>query len=132
LFARENRKAIIKASTNIVYDEKPTLEECKNIESKSKRSSCFYKKLQQHILNNISLQTVAKQKKKGEIRINPRFTIDSIGNIFNVNSIAPNKTLKNEVDRLIFSFIKKIIPAKRNGVAKNYFYKTNFILIIEK
>lgn len=131
LFEKEGRKTIINASTFFVNDEEPTLEKCKNIERAHKRGSCWYKELYQHILNNISQKEFAKQKLRGEIKIYPRFSIDSVGNIYNVNSVAPNKIIKNEIDRVIETFNKGIIPAKRNKIPKNYFYHTNYILIIE-
>lgn len=131
LFTRENKKAIIKASTNAVYDINPSLKECENLEYYSKRSSCFYNELNKYILKNISLEAISKQKLKGEITIYPRFSIDANGNIYKVNSIAPNNIIKNEIDRIIESFDKKIIPAKRNDIPKDYYHETSYILFIE-
>jgi hypothetical protein len=131
LFCRENKKTIIKASTNAVYDLNPSIKECENLEYYSKRSSCFYNELNKYILQNISLEAISKQKLKGEITIYPRFSIDINGKIYKVNSIAPNSIIKNEIDRIIESFDKKIIPAKRNDIAKDYYYETSYILFIE-
>ncbi|WP_026715114.1 hypothetical protein [Flavobacterium daejeonense] len=131
LFCRENKKTIIKASTNAVYDITPSLNECQNLDY-NKRNSCFYNELNKYILKHISLEAISKQKLKGEISIYPRFSIDTNGKIFKVNSIAPNTIIKNEIDRIIQSFDKKIIPAKRNDTTKEYFYETSYILFIEK
>ncbi|GGA85421.1 hypothetical protein GCM10008015_27710 [Flavobacterium palustre] len=131
LFCRENKKTIIKASTNAVYDVTPSLNECQNLDY-SKRNSCFYNELNKYILKHISLEAISKQKLKGEISIYPRFSIDTNGKIFKVNSIAPNTIIKNEIDRIIQSFDKKILPAKRNDTTKEYFYETSYILFIEK
>ena len=131
LFEKVEGKTIINASTFFVNDEKPSLEKCKKIEIGHRRNSCWYKELYQHILNNISPQEFIKQKLRGEIKIYPRFSIDSVGNIYKVNSVAPNKIIKNEIDRVIKTFSKGIIPAKRNNIPENYFYHTNYILIIK-
>lgn len=131
LFTRENKKAIIKASTNAVCNVNPSFKACENLEYYRKRSSCFYNELKNYILKNISLEAISKQKLKGEITIYPRFSIDTNGKIFKVNSIAPNSIIKNEIDRVLESFNKTIIAAKRNETPIDYYYETNYIIFIE-
>ncbi|MBD0831613.1 hypothetical protein [Aestuariibaculum sediminum] len=132
LFTRKNKQAIIMASTNIVCDELPIFKGCSPEERHTKRSSCNYKCLKDFILNNIALSTIEKQKKRGEIRVYPRFSIDTNGSVFKINSLAPNKIIKMEIDRIIKSINYKIIPAKRNGIPVDYYYNTEFLFVIEK
>ena len=60
LISRKNKRNIINASTIAVCDQMPIVEGCEDIEYYSNYSSCFYKSLYDHILNNISLPTVQK------------------------------------------------------------------------
>ncbi len=132
LFAKENRETIIKASTFAVVDQIPIQKKCSNIQYYRQLNSCFYKNLYDYILANISLETILKQKLRGEIKIRPRFSIDSNGKVFNVNSIAPNAIIKDEIDRIIKSYNEIIIPAKRNNMPKIFFYDTDYVIIIDK
>jgi len=132
LFSREKKKTIINASNFVVLDEKPTIELCSDIKYYSKKSSCLYDDMYNYILENISLSVLSKQKKRGEIKIYPRFSIDSKGNIYKVNSIAPNKAIKKELDRIIKLYDRKLTPSKRNGIPRDYFYSSNYVLIVDK
>lgn len=131
LFAKENKKTIIKASTFAVVDQIPIQKNCTDVKYRQQLSSCFYKSLYNYILNNISLATISKQKLRGEIKIRPRFSIDTNGKVFHVNSIAPNNIIKDEIDRIIKSYNEIIIPAKRNNEPKIFFYDTDYVIIID-
>lgn len=131
LFTKENNKTIIKASTFPVIDIVPTLEICEENNGKRSIYTCFYDKLFEYILANISATTISKQKLRGNININPRFSVDTTGKIFRVNSIAPNKIIKDEIDRIIESYNQIILPAKRNNKIKNAYCSTYRMLIIE-
>ncbi|UZO79571.1 hypothetical protein NBT05_11450 [Aquimarina sp. ERC-38] len=132
LFTKEKDKKVINASTNVVCDELPSFKKCDELEFFSAESTCFYEELYSYILNNISINAISKQKKRGKIKIEPRFTIDASGDIVNANSIAPNQIIKDEVDRVLRTLNGKISPAKRNGKPFNHFYKTTYIIVVEK
>lgn len=131
LFTKENKNIIIKASTFAVIDQLPVLKGCESIAYNSELSRCLYDQIFEYILKNISLENIAKQDKRGEIVINPRFSIDSNGKIFRVNSIAPNKIIKDELDRIITSFNQVIIPGKRNDIPKNTYCETFRMITIK-
>lgn len=131
LFAYENKKTIIKASAFAVIDQIPIQKNCTDIKYYQQLSSCLYKNLYNYILPNISLATISKQNLRGEIKIRPRFSIDTNGKVFHVNSIAPNKIIKDEIDRIIKSYNEIIIPAKRNNEPKIFFYDTDYVIIID-
>ncbi|MFG4005255.1 hypothetical protein B0A67_23705 [Flavobacterium aquidurense] len=124
LFTKEDKNTIIKASTFAVVDQLPVLKGCEGIAYNSELGRCLYDQIFEYVLKNISLENIAKQGKRGEIIINPRFSIDSDGKIFRVNSIAPNKIIKDEIDRIITSFNQVIIPGKRNDTPKNTYCET--------
>ncbi|GIZ09185.1 hypothetical protein [Flavobacterium sp. UMI-01] len=127
LFEKVKRKTIIKASTNVILDISPTTENCEVLETGMSRSSCFYNEFREYILNNISLS-----QKMNEVKIESRFSVDSNGKIYNVNCIAPKKVIKNEIDRVVKSFNKKIIPARRNNIPIDFFYNTTYIITSNK
>lgn len=124
LFTKEDKNTIIKASRFAVVDQLPVLKGCEGIAYNSELGRCLYDQIFEYVLKNISLENIAKQGKRGEIIINPRFSIDSDGKIFRVNSIAPNKIIKDEIDRIITSFNQVIIPGKRNDTPKNTYCET--------
>lgn len=124
LFARENKKNIIKASTFPVVDQLPVVKGCENGQVNWELNTCIYDKLYQYILENISLKNISNQKLRGEIIIRPRFLINTDGKITHVNSIAPNKVIKDEIDRLIESFDRVETPGKRNDKPKNTYCET--------
>lgn len=124
LFAKEDKKTIIKASTFPVVDQLPVIKGCENAKVNSELNHCLYDKLYKYILENISLKNISNQNLRGDIIIRPRFLINTDGKITRVNSIAPNKVIKDEIDRLIESFDQVEIPGKRNDKPKNTYCDT--------
>jgi hypothetical protein len=124
LFTKEDKKTIIKASTFPVVDQLPVIKGCENSKVNWELNNCLYDKLYQYILENISLKNITNQNLRGEIIIRPRFLINTDGKITGVNSIAPNKVIKDEIDRLIASFDQVEIPGKRNDKPKNTYCDT--------
>ncbi|MDR7372844.1 hypothetical protein [Flavobacterium aquidurense] len=131
LFAKENKDIIIKASTFAVVDQLPIIKGCENLQANWELNKCFYDKLYEHILKNVSLKTINKQELRGDIIFRPRFTIDEAGKIVHVNSIAPNIVIKNEIDRVIASFDQVLSPGMRNNKLKNTYCDIFRTLTIE-
>lgn len=131
VFAKENKKILIKASTFAVVDKDPTVKDCENNEPQEKLNCRLGDNLFEYILANVSLSTLSKQDLRGEISFYQRFSVDANGKIFRVNSTAPNIIIKNEIDRIIKSYDQTIVPATRNNIAKNTSYYSYHKLIIE-
>ncbi|OXA77868.1 hypothetical protein SAMN05444397_11440 [Flavobacterium aquidurense] len=131
LFARENKTTIIKASEFAVVDQLPILKGCENTQYNWELNKCLYDQLFKYILANISLKTISEQDLKGEIHIRPRFSIDATGKIFKANSIAPNKIIKDEIDRIILSYDQVLIPGKRNNIPKITYCDTYRLFVIQ-
>ena len=131
LFTKEDNEVIIKASQFAVVDVPPILKECEDASLYWQLNKCLYDRLYDYILKNISLKTLNNQKLRGEIIFRPRFTINSEGKIINVNCIAPNKVIKDEIDRVVLSFNETIEPGKRNQVPKNTYCDTFRTVTIE-
>lgn len=131
LFAREDNETVIKASQFAVVDVPPVIKGCEDSTLYWQINKCLYDRLYDYILKNISLKTLNSQELRGEIICRPRFTINSEGKITNVNSIAPNKVIKDEIDRVILSFNEIIEPGKRNNVPKNTYCDTFRTITIE-
>ncbi|MDX8341344.1 hypothetical protein SLH46_19250 [Draconibacterium sp. IB214405] len=133
LISRKYKKNIINASTIAVCDQMPIVEGCEDIEYYYRYSSCFYKSLYEHILNNISLLTVQKSGVRGEIKVYLKFSIDVDGNFYDVSCMAPKKTFRNEIIRVVKTYSKIIEPGMRNAIpAGVYDYKTVYLLVIDK
>lgn len=131
IFAKENKKVIIKASTFAIVDQIATVKNCENNEYQEKFSCGLDDKLFEYILANISLSTLSKQDIRGEVSFYQRYSVDTNGKISDVNSAAPNKIIKDEIDRIIKSYNQTIVPATRNNIAKNTSYYSYRKLIIE-
>ncbi len=131
LFAKENKEIIIKASQFAVIDIPPIIKECDDLQLYWQLNKCFYDKLYAFLLKNISLKTLNNQDLRGEIIFSPRFTINKEGKITNVNSIAPNKVIKDEIDRVISSFNGIIKSGKRNNISKDSYCETYRTITIE-
>jgi len=131
LFAKENKEIVIKASQFAVTDIPPLIKGCEDSPLYGQLNKCLYDKLYEYLLKNISLKTLNNQELRGEIIFSPRFTINKEGKIINVNSIAPNKVIKDEIDRVILSFNEIIKPGKRNNTPKNFYCETYRTITIE-
>lgn len=132
LFAKENKQIIIKASTFAVVDRDPVIKNCKDVlQPLYRRHSCLYMSLYNYILANISPETISKQKLRGEINIRPRFSVGTDGKIFHINSIAPNKIIKDEIDRIIESYGQITTPAMKNDTPIDFFYDTTYVLFFD-
>jgi len=132
LFTFKNKKAVINASSTPVINEPPQFSTCHDINSYSNLTSCNYKVLYNFILSNLSTENISKQKLRGEIYIRPRFSIDKNGNIYNIDSVASNKIIKQEIDRVISLYKEKIIPATINNKPVDFLYETTYALYLEK
>jgi hypothetical protein len=93
--------------------------------------NCLNEKIYTYVLANTSIETISKQKLKGNITLRFRFSIDTNGKVIRVNSIAPNKIIKDEIDRVLQSFDQTIIPAKRNNNPKIAYCDNYAVIIIE-
>jgi hypothetical protein len=131
LFAKENKNVIIKASKFAVVDTPPIAKDCEDTKLYWQTNKCLYDKLYEHILQNISLKTLNSQDLRGEIIFNPRFTINEEGKIVHVNSIAPNKVIKDEIDRVIQSFNGIAAAGKRNNSPRSMYCETFKTITIE-
>lgn len=131
LFAKENKKIIIKASTFAVVDQLPVVKGCQNLQTNWEISNCLYDKLNNYIIQNISLKTISEQNLRGEITFSPRFSINTEGRIIKVNCIAPNSILKDEIDRAIMSFDQILTPGTRNNKPINTYCNTYRTLTIK-
>lgn len=127
VFAKEDKNVIIKASSFIVTDHFPIIKNCENLPLNWQINKCFYDKLYSYILENISLKNINEQKLRGEILFHSRFVINAEGKVEKVNCIAPNKAIKDEIDRVLKLFDQVLVSGKRNGKSKNTycdFYQT--------
>lgn len=131
LFAKEDKEVTIKASQFAVIDVPPVIKECEDSQFYWKFNKCLYDKLYEHLLKNISLKTLNNQELRGDIIFSPRFTITKEGKITHVNSIAPNKIIKDEIDRVIMSFNGTIESGKRNNIPKDTYCETYRTIAIE-
>ncbi|MBE8728177.1 hypothetical protein [Flavobacterium hungaricum] len=131
LFAKEDKDVLIKASKFAVVDEAPVIKGCEDLQFYWQVNKCLYEQLNEYIVQHISLKTLNSQELRGEIILRYRFTINETGKITKVNSIAPNKIIKDEIDRLIMSFNAITAPGKRNNIPKTTYCETYRTITIE-
>ncbi len=82
-------------------------------ERNAKSKECFKKKIRSHIAANFRYPEEALRNNI-EGRVLVVFEIDANGNIVNVRSRGPNKTLTDEAERII-KLLPKMQPAKKQG-----------------
>ena len=131
LFVKENKNIIIKASTFAIVDQLPITKGCENLQTNWEVNNCLYEKLNEYIIQNISLKTISEQDLRGEIIFSPRFSINPEGKIVKVNCIAPNRIIKDEIDRVISSYDQILTPGTRNNKPKNTYCDTYRTLTIK-
>lgn len=128
----ETKTPFINASTFPVEETQPTLTSCKHKKSSSSRKNCTVKKIKEYCINHLSVEVITNQKIRGQIQLRPKFIIDFTGKITVANSIAPNKILKNELDRILMSFDESFIPSTLNRKPVYDYYETYFNISIDE
>lgn len=131
LFEYKNNVPFINASSIALKFEKPILKSCEHFNSNFARSNCIKITLQEHIINNISLDVLSKQKERGEIKVKVYFKIDSEGKVSNMRSSVANKVIQYEMDRVLKSFNEEFFPARKNGCPVDHNYFTVCQIFIE-
>lgn len=126
-----NKSPSINCSTHVIYDKRPVYSGCDSVSSESKLSSCNYKKLNNHVLNNIDLAIVEESRILGELFLSPKFKIDSMGNVVDIKCKGPNESLSEELNRVIRLLPKVKSPAMRNGNPVSYYENSGISLVIE-
>ena len=97
-----------------VVDEAPIFPGCEDALDKR---ACFNKKLQLHIGKNFSYP-IAAQEAGIQGRVSTMFTITSGGTIENIRMRGPDKSLEDEVERII-KRLPKMTPGKHKGKSVN-------------
>ena len=127
----ENDKTIINCSTNIVYDQLPIFEGCDSTTSFSKMESCINKKLEEHIVKNLSPKAIEYAKILGKINLKPNFLITEKGTIEKIKCKTPSDSLTKELIRVISLFPVAKTPPLRNGKPTRLFFTGSVSLIVD-
>lgn len=148
LFSKHKGKTIINASSIAILDIPPILKDCQHVKYYSNLTSCFYQGLYKHIIDHFSSVFFMnkKLKKPKELKIYPRFSVDLMGDIYNINEsdfkfknyknnleyVRNSKNIESELYRVIKLFNQIIKPATRNGSPIYFNYDTQYIIIVER
>ena len=95
-------------------EQVPIYPGCENVPDKR---ACFNEKLQLHIGKNFSYP-IAAQEAGIQGRVSTMFTITSGGTIENIRMRGPDKSLEDEVERII-KRLPKMTPGKHKGKSVN-------------
>ncbi len=109
------KKAIINKNIAMPFDlieKAPTLPGCERV-SKEESKKCFQNKMRSHIAKNFRYPETA-QENNIEGRVLILFNIDSNGNVGNIQSRGPDKSLEDEAKRII-KLLPKMKPAEKEG-----------------
>ncbi|MGJ8744438.1 energy transducer TonB [Polaribacter sp.] len=125
-------KSILNCSQYVIIKKFPLYEGCELVASYSEMKKCINKKLENHIINNISNTVLEKSNIKGGLKLNPKFLINSDGSLSKIKIKTASRELSEELHRIIALFPKPITPAMCNGNPTGYFYKGYFNLFVNE
>ncbi|MFD0836543.1 hypothetical protein ACFQ0I_12260 [Mariniflexile aquimaris] len=131
IISREDGKNIINCSSNIICDIYAIAEGCEASATNNDLRKCLSSRLEEHIINTISLEEIEESGILGRIKLETKFHIDESGNIINVNCKAPTDNLTVELNRVVSLFPKIKNPALRNGNPTREFFKDIITLQID-
>lgn len=97
-----------------IIESAPVFPGCEKL-SKAMQRDCFNKKIQEHVTKNFRYPPTAQELNiQGKVYVT--FVIDNDGNITNIRTRGPDKSLEKEAKRII-SLLPKMIPGKQRGRA---------------
>lgn len=99
----------------------PVYPGCEMMESNEDLKNCMFRKISEHIGENIDLSFAGELKLEGRQRIEVLFTIDTHGNITDIEAKGAHLRLEEEAIRVMMS-LPRMIPGeqKRKPVAILY------------
>ncbi len=109
------KKTVINKDIPMPFDlveKAPTLPGCERV-AKEESKDCFKKKMRSHIAKNFHYPETA-QDNNIEGRVLVLFNIDSNGNIANIRSRGPDRSLEEEAERII-KLLPKMRPGEKQG-----------------
>lgn len=115
IISKENNKTIVNCSSKLVFETYPSIKECESSKSYFKKKKCFERKLEEFILNQISLQIIQQSGLTGDLKLYPRFEIDRNGSVCKTYSKGPTKELTDELNRTLMNLPPFLVNGSRNG-----------------
>jgi hypothetical protein len=124
IVSKEAGKNRINCSSEIIYDKFPVCYGCEQYTTYKDLKKCMGDKLEEHIINTISLKEIDNSGILGKLKLEAKFNIDDEGNIIKVNSKAPTDNLTKELNRVVKLFPKvKTVGTRNNNSTRSYFNK---------
>lgn len=131
IVSKETGKNRINCSSEIIYDKFPVCHSCEHYTTYKDIKKCMGDKLEEHIINTISLKEIKSSGILGKLKLEPKFNIDDEGNIIKVNSNAPTDNLTKELNRVVKLFPKVKTVGTRNNNPTRSFFRKRIILQID-
>lgn len=124
IVSKEAGKNRINCSSEIIYDKFPVCYGCEQYTTYTDLKKCMGDKLEEHIINSISLKEIQNSEILGKLKLEVKFNIDDKGNFIKVNSKAPTDNLTEELNRVVKLFPKvKTVGTRNNNPTRSFFNK---------
>ena len=130
---REVRHILIVPKTEMPFatiDTPPSTNECKNLEDRTERKSCFAEAIKKHVSSNFNVDIATPLGLVGINRVYVRFAIDTTGHITDIQARAPHQKLEEEAIRVIQS-IPQVIPGEHEGQKVKVLYSIPIVFKVE-
>jgi len=108
----------------------PVFPGCDKFEDKKRQEKCFQQKIANHIVRKFDSDIAAENGLSGNLKIMVMFTINSKGDIVDVNARAPHPELKKEAIKAVKS-LPKMKPAMQGFNKVNVTYALPVIFKID-
>jgi hypothetical protein len=122
-----------KQDKNIAFakvDKVPTLQECESLSNNEEQKDCIANIISKSVQQNFNLDLPSKLGLKGQQRIMSKFTINSDGNIVNIEVKVPHPDLEAEAIRTI-KLLPKFIPGEHEGEKVNVSYALPIVFMVK-
>jgi len=131
IISKEGNNTIVNCNSTIIYDRFPVFEGCESVANHGAMRKCINKQLEKHIVKNISAKELEKANVFGDVKLTPRFRVNTKGDLSNIKSLASTRNLGKELDRVVALFPAAKIPAMRNGNPSSIYIRGNVSLQID-
>lgn len=111
-------------------DEAPIFPGCEKKRSNKKRKICFQEAMLNHVKDNFHYPKEAVERNL-QGRVHVKFTIDTDGNIVDIDKRGPDEILENDAVRII-KLLPKMIPGKLKGKPIKVTYSVPIIYRMNK
>jgi len=113
-----------------VIEKVPVYPGCEMLESNEDLKNCMFRKISEHIGENIDLSFAGELGLEGRQRIEVLFTIDKHGNITDIEAQGAHPRLEKEANKVMMS-LPRMTPGEQKGKPVGILYSLPIVFDVE-